>query len=87
METTPPNPKATQTSDKPKRMLVKSIFDLIGNDNILMFKKVKGAEFMFIIKSKSMKKLPLKEKPIAYPMKDIENLGAFLYKLNREKKA
>lgn len=72
---------------RPKLMLAKIIFDFLGKDErILMFRKVKNKVYMFVINSKSLKKIPLKEKPKTYPMQEFENLGAFLYKLNREKK-
>lgn len=72
---------------RPQLMLTKIISDFLGKDERrIMFRKVKGVVYMFVINSKSIKKIHLKENPKTYPMKEFENLGAFLYKLNREKK-
>lgn len=81
-----PKTKQNNTSHTPKLMLVKTIADFCGKDERrIMFRKVKNKLYMFVINSKTMGKVTLSEKPKTYPMKDFENLGAFLYKLNREK--
>lgn len=79
--------KRITTRKEPHVTLVKIISDFIGKDEKkLMFGKVKGKLFLFVFKSKTMGKIPLEEEPKAYPAKEFENFGAFLYKLNREEK-
>lgn len=79
--------KAKTRNSEPRLMLMKSISDFLGKDErIIMFRKIKNKVFMYAINSKSFKKIPLKEKPKTYAIHEFENLGTFLYKLNREQK-
>lgn len=82
------NSKKRITNRKePRITLVKTISDFCGNDKrVLMFKKVKGKLFLFIVDSKKEGKIPLKEEPKAYSSNEFENLGVFLYKLIQEEK-
>lgn len=85
MEKSKPKP-SKKPSPAIKFTLANSISNFLGKDErMLLFRKIKGKAFMFVIKSKSFKKFSLKEKPEAYPIDKFENLGAFLYKLSREK--
>lgn len=81
------NPIKKINTPKPKLMLAQIIYDFLGKDEkIMMFKKHKNKVYMFVVNSKSLGKIISKEDPQVYPIDKFENLGMFLYKLNREKK-
>ena len=82
-----PTPSPVKSSEKPKQVLAKIMSDFLGNDERrLLFRKIKNKVYLFVINSKSIKKIAISEKPKTYVMEEFENLGAFLYKLNREMK-
>lgn len=79
--------KHTTVRKEPHITLADTISDFIGKDEkILMFRKIKGKLFLFVINTKKMGKIPLEEEPKTYPASEFENLGAFLYKLIQEEK-
>lgn len=77
--------KVRGSNHEPSLMLNKIISDYLGKDEkILMFRKVKGKLYLFVAKSKSMGKIPLRQKPKAYLLNESENLWTFIYKLIQE---
>lgn len=79
-------PKKKKIAPRPKLVLAKIISQVLGkSENIIMFRKVKGKTFLFVIKEKSLNKIDVTETPKGYPLSEFENLGAFLYNLLKEK--
>lgn len=73
-------------ANTPRIMLAKTISDFCGKDERrLMFRTMNNRLYMFVINSKSIGKIHLKEKPKTYLIKNFENISVFLYKLNKEK--
>lgn len=78
--------KKAKLAPRPKLVLAKIISQVLGkSENIIMFRKIKGKTYLFILKEKSLNKIDVKEKPKGYALSEFENLGAFLYNLLKEK--
>lgn len=76
-----------KTNTESSLMMSKIISDFIGKDEkILMFRKVKNKLYLFVVKSKAMGRIPLNQKPKAYPISQDENLWALISKLIKEEK-
>lgn len=78
--------KKPKLAPRPKLVLAKIISQVLGkSENIIMFRKIKGKTYLFVIKEKSLNKIDVNETPKGYPLSEFENLGAFLYNLLKEK--
>lgn len=85
-----PDSRPVARNIQPQRgqlMLSKIISDYLGKDEkTIMFRKVKDKLYLFVVKSKAMGKIPLNQKPKAYPISQNENLWTLIYKLIQEEK-